>query len=252
MRPANSQARQPRRQIKRRIRSQTQWLRTPIPRCRRFCPSPATRGNAQQLTTAVMVVEAKSLSVPSLIGLPVRKVIEQAAAAGLEVQSPAAVQCANRLPLRDDGRPRNADRGPLRAVVRTQSLAETVHIPSGHLRVPSSDSPVSSRLLRLARIIGHPPETALMSFESVLSISCVTVSLTESPFCFKLVGQARKALRGHLGKHMILPLEDQPPMRLDFNHFAAVGCAPVGFNDAPRCARLPFATPALYPSRTGA
>jgi len=33
-----------------------------------------------------MVSEAKRLQVPSLIGLSVRKVIEQAAAAGLEVQ----------------------------------------------------------------------------------------------------------------------------------------------------------------------
>jgi cell division protein FtsI (penicillin-binding protein 3) len=36
--------------------------------------------------TTVMVSEAKRLQVPSLIGLSVRKVIEQAAAAGLEVQ----------------------------------------------------------------------------------------------------------------------------------------------------------------------
>jgi cell division protein FtsI (penicillin-binding protein 3) len=48
-------------------------------------PSAATHGNAQPMTTAVMVIEAKSLRVPSLIGLPVRKVIEQAAAVGLEV-----------------------------------------------------------------------------------------------------------------------------------------------------------------------
>ncbi|MGP8270003.1 MAG: penicillin-binding protein [Terracidiphilus sp.] len=47
-------------------------------------PSPATQGKTQ-LTTAVMILDTKSLQVPSLIGLPVRKVIEQAAAAGLEV-----------------------------------------------------------------------------------------------------------------------------------------------------------------------
>jgi cell division protein FtsI (penicillin-binding protein 3) len=47
-------------------------------------PSAATQGKAQ-LTTAVMILNAQSLRVPSLIGLPVRKVIEQAAAAGLEV-----------------------------------------------------------------------------------------------------------------------------------------------------------------------
>jgi cell division protein FtsI (penicillin-binding protein 3) len=44
-----------------------------------------TQGNALPLATAVMVIDAKSLRVPSLIGLPVRKVIEQAAAVGLEV-----------------------------------------------------------------------------------------------------------------------------------------------------------------------
>jgi cell division protein FtsI (penicillin-binding protein 3) len=37
-------------------------------------------------STAVVVDESRKLRVPSLIGLPVRKVIEQAAAAGLEVQ----------------------------------------------------------------------------------------------------------------------------------------------------------------------
>jgi cell division protein FtsI (penicillin-binding protein 3) len=40
----------------------------------------------QQLAAEVTVSSAKRLKVPSLIGLPVRKVIEQAAAAGLEVQ----------------------------------------------------------------------------------------------------------------------------------------------------------------------
>ncbi|MGO9316945.1 MAG: penicillin-binding transpeptidase domain-containing protein [Terracidiphilus sp.] len=40
----------------------------------------------QQATKAVIVASEKTLRVPSLIGLPVRKVIEQAAAAGLEVQ----------------------------------------------------------------------------------------------------------------------------------------------------------------------
>jgi cell division protein FtsI (penicillin-binding protein 3) len=45
-------------------------------------PSPS----AQQQSKTVTVVEAKRLQVPSLLGLPVRKVIEQAAAAGLAVQ----------------------------------------------------------------------------------------------------------------------------------------------------------------------
>ncbi|MGA3081685.1 MAG: penicillin-binding protein [Terracidiphilus sp.] len=39
-----------------------------------------------QASTTVIVADGKTLRVPSLIGLPVRKVIEQAAAAGLEVQ----------------------------------------------------------------------------------------------------------------------------------------------------------------------
>ncbi|MGA3262609.1 MAG: penicillin-binding protein [Terracidiphilus sp.] len=46
----------------------------------------AQQAGAQQQTAAVMVSDPKTLRVPSLIGLPVRKVIEQAAAAGLEVQ----------------------------------------------------------------------------------------------------------------------------------------------------------------------
>src|SRR5277367_680238 len=50
----------------------------------------------------------------------------------------------------------------------------------GQLRVASSDSPVSNKLLRLARILGHPPDTASMSFDRSQSISCVIVSLIES------------------------------------------------------------------------
>ncbi len=48
-------------------------------------PQTAATQSKAQLTTAVMVLDTKSLRVPSLIGLPVRKVIEQTAAAGLEV-----------------------------------------------------------------------------------------------------------------------------------------------------------------------
>jgi cell division protein FtsI (penicillin-binding protein 3) len=40
----------------------------------------------QPATSTVIVAGEKSLRVPSLIGLPIRKVIEQASAAGLEVQ----------------------------------------------------------------------------------------------------------------------------------------------------------------------
>ena len=41
---------------------------------------------SQPATQTIIVADGKKLSVPSLIGLPVRKVIEQAAAAGLDVQ----------------------------------------------------------------------------------------------------------------------------------------------------------------------
>jgi len=40
----------------------------------------------QTVTQTVNLTDGKTLRVPSLIGLPVRKVIEQAAAAGLDVQ----------------------------------------------------------------------------------------------------------------------------------------------------------------------
>jgi cell division protein FtsI (penicillin-binding protein 3) len=43
-------------------------------------------GMQTQTTATVTIADGKTLRVPSLIGLPVRKVIEQAAAAGLEVQ----------------------------------------------------------------------------------------------------------------------------------------------------------------------
>jgi hypothetical protein len=46
-----------------------------------------------------------------------------------------------------------------------------LHASRGHSRVSSSDSPVSKRLLRLARICGHPVETASMNFEPSFSIS---------------------------------------------------------------------------------
>jgi hypothetical protein len=49
----------------------------------RSAPQPA---GAPPTTATVLVAGAKTLRVPSLLGLPVRKVIEQAAAAGLEVE----------------------------------------------------------------------------------------------------------------------------------------------------------------------
>jgi len=48
--------------------------------------APPAKPPTQQTTTAVMVNQGKKLRVPSLIGLPVRKVIELASTAGLEVQ----------------------------------------------------------------------------------------------------------------------------------------------------------------------
>src|SRR3954454_18269877 len=53
-------------------------------------------------------------------------------------------------------------------------------IPFGHRRLSSSDSPVSRRLLRLARIIGHPLDTPSISFDSDFAISWTIVSLTDS------------------------------------------------------------------------
>jgi len=58
-----------------------------------------------------------------------------------------------------------------------------IQFPFGQLRVDSSDSPVSSKLLRLDRICGQPLDTPLMNFEPLLSFTCVTVSLTESSIC---------------------------------------------------------------------
>jgi beta-lactam-binding protein with PASTA domain len=52
-------------------------------------PQPAALlGNApsQQASASVILTDAKKLQVPSLVGLPVRKVIEMTASAGLEVQ----------------------------------------------------------------------------------------------------------------------------------------------------------------------
>jgi len=48
-------------------------------------PARQPKATSQQ-TTAVTVIEARRLQVPSLLGLSVRKVIEQAATAGLAVQ----------------------------------------------------------------------------------------------------------------------------------------------------------------------
>jgi cell division protein FtsI (penicillin-binding protein 3) len=49
-------------------------------------PQPAARPDRTPPQTTVMISDAKLLRVPSLIGLQVRKVIEQAGAAGLEVR----------------------------------------------------------------------------------------------------------------------------------------------------------------------
>ena len=55
-------------------------------------PPPGTNSSVNSAATqppavtTVIVADTKTLRVPSLLGLPVRKVIEQAAAAGLEVQ----------------------------------------------------------------------------------------------------------------------------------------------------------------------
>jgi cell division protein FtsI (penicillin-binding protein 3) len=48
--------------------------------------NPATTQQQPRTAATVTIADGKALRVPSLIGLPVRKVIEQAAAAGLEVE----------------------------------------------------------------------------------------------------------------------------------------------------------------------
>jgi len=48
--------------------------------------NPATTQQQPQASNTITIADGKALRVPSLIGLPVRKVIEQAAAAGLEVE----------------------------------------------------------------------------------------------------------------------------------------------------------------------
>ena len=54
--------------------------------CKRQPQPPQPAAPQTQTATTVTIADGKTLRVPSLIGLPVRKVIEQAAAAGLEVQ----------------------------------------------------------------------------------------------------------------------------------------------------------------------
>jgi hypothetical protein len=49
------------------------------------------------------------------------------------------------------------------------------------VRVSTSDSPVSSRLLRLARISGQPYETISMNREPGFPLSWMIVSLTDLP-----------------------------------------------------------------------
>jgi hypothetical protein len=83
------------------------------------------------------------------------------------------------LELRDGVRSRKAESAPHPFVLSPSSF----HILSGQRRVSSRDSPVSRRLLRLARIAGHPVDVDSISFESALSISWIRVSLTASPFC---------------------------------------------------------------------
>jgi cell division protein FtsI (penicillin-binding protein 3) len=58
----------------------------PQPTARQNAVSQSSIAQAEQATKSVMVSDAKKLKVPSLVGLPVRKVIEQAAAVGLAVQ----------------------------------------------------------------------------------------------------------------------------------------------------------------------
>jgi len=59
-------------------------------------PAPAS---SPSVSKAVLVSDARQLKVPSLLGLPMRKVIEQAAAAGLEVQITGSGTVREQAPL---------------------------------------------------------------------------------------------------------------------------------------------------------
>src|SRR4030095_16531881 len=71
---------------------------------------------------------------------------------------------------------------PMRLVFREHNGGEH-HNPFGQWRVSASDSPVSSRLLRLARMCGQSLDTASINFDSGLSISGITVRFTDLPSC---------------------------------------------------------------------
>ncbi len=59
---------------------------------------PQAENSAQQVTKAIPLPDDKKLRVPSLVGLPVRQVIEQAGAAGLEVEITGSGTCREQAP----------------------------------------------------------------------------------------------------------------------------------------------------------
>ena len=75
---------------------------------------------------------------------------------------------------------------------------------------------------------GQPPDTASISFECGLSISCMTVSLTDVALRLELVGQARIAFRAQLRLELVAPRQDEPPVRLDLEHLAVSPTRPSG------------------------
>ncbi len=125
-----SQARQPRRRINLRIQRQTLAVCRPYPRCRRLRPQPATQGKTQ-LTTAVMVArQQRPFGFHRSSGCRCARSSSRPPPRALKCRSPAAAQCANRLPLRARWCPRNADCGPLRAVVRTRPCGAFTFLPA--------------------------------------------------------------------------------------------------------------------------
>jgi len=60
--------------------------------------APAASKQTPETSKAVMIADTKHLRVPSLVGLPIRKVIEQAGAAGLEVQITGNGTCRQQAP----------------------------------------------------------------------------------------------------------------------------------------------------------
>ena len=108
-----------------------------------------------------------------------------------------------------------------------------------------------SRLLRLARISGQPPETASMSFEVRLVDLVHDGELHHIVLLFELEGRAREAVRFQFRLELIPPGQHQPPRRIDLQHLARVADAAVGNHQPPRRRPSPICSPARCRPSTG-